>query len=82
MAALLLSQYDDVAVAERLLESCQSCVGYLLKERITETGQLLDALTRIIAGELVLDPQLIASVLGRRRVVDPLAALTPASARC
>ena len=76
VAALLLSHYDDVVVAERLLEACQSSVGYLLKERITDTRQVLDALTRITAGEAVLDPQLIASVLGRRRVTDPLAALT------
>ena len=74
VAALLLSQYDDVVVADELLEACQSSVGYLLKERITDSGQVLDALTRITAGEVVLDPQLIASVLGRRRVADPLAA--------
>jgi DNA-binding NarL/FixJ family response regulator len=76
VAALLLSQYDDVATAEQLLDTCQNSAGYLLKERITDTGQLFDALGRIVAGEIVLDPQLVAAVLGRRRTIDPLHSMT------
>lgn len=76
VAALLLSQYDDVVAAERLLEGCSNSVGYLLKERINDTSQVIEALGRVIAGELVLDPELVAELLGRRRTVDPLDALT------
>nr|WP_269205310.1 LuxR C-terminal-related transcriptional regulator [Motilibacter aurantiacus] len=52
-------------------------VGYLLKDRVADVGDFLDALRRVAAGEAVLDPEVVAQVLVRRRSVDRLAALTP-----
>jgi DNA-binding NarL/FixJ family response regulator len=50
--------------------------GYLLKERIGDTGQLIDALHRVIRGELVIDPDLVRALVTRQRTGDPLQRLT------
>lgn len=75
LAILLLSQYVEVAYAQELLASGQGGVGYLLKDRVTSIDELRDALDRVATGGTVLDPQVVAQLLGRRG--DPLASLTP-----
>lgn len=72
---LLLSQYVEVAYAQELLSSGSGGVGYLLKDRVASLAQLQDAVERIAAGGTVLDPEVVAQLLGRRH--DPLATLTP-----
>jgi len=72
---LLLSQYVEVAYAQELLSSGTGGVGYLLKDRVASLSELEDAVSRIAAGGTVLDPEVVAQLLGRR--VDPLASLTP-----
>ncbi|MDP3208177.1 MAG: response regulator transcription factor [Rhodoglobus sp.] len=72
---LLLSQYVEVAYAQELLSSGKGGVGYLLKDRVASLSQLQDAVDRIAAGGTVLDPEVVAQLLGRRH--DPLASLTP-----
>jgi DNA-binding NarL/FixJ family response regulator len=72
---LLLSQYVEVAYARELLASGGGGVGYLLKDRVASLAELEDAVTRIAAGGTVLDPEVVAQLLGRRH--DPLATLTP-----
>jgi DNA-binding NarL/FixJ family response regulator len=72
---LLLSQYVEVAYAQELLSSGRGGVGYLLKDRVASLGELRDAVERIAAGGTVLDPEVVAQLLGRRP--DPLASLTP-----
>jgi DNA-binding NarL/FixJ family response regulator len=72
---LLLSQYVEVAYAQELLASGSGAVGYLLKDRVASLAQLQDAVERIAAGGTVLDPEVVAQLLGRRH--DPLASLTP-----
>jgi DNA-binding NarL/FixJ family response regulator len=72
---LLLSQYVEVAYAQELLSSGRGGVGYLLKDRVASLDQLRDAVERIAAGGTVLDPEVVAHLLGRRN--DPLATLTP-----
>ncbi|MEP6481190.1 MAG: response regulator transcription factor [Rhodoglobus sp.] len=72
---LLLSQYVEVAYAQELLSSGSGGVGYLLKDRVASLAELQDAVQRIAAGGTVLDPEVVAQLLGRRH--DPLAALTP-----
>lgn len=72
---LLLSQYVEVAYAQELLSSGSGGVGYLLKDRVASLAELRDAVERIAAGGTVLDPEVVAQLLGRRH--DPLAALTP-----
>jgi DNA-binding NarL/FixJ family response regulator len=72
---LLLSQYVEVAYAQELLGSGSGGVGYLLKDRVASLRDLVDAIDRIADGGTVLDPEVVAQLLGRRH--DPLAALTP-----
>ena len=76
VAVLLLSQYTDIALAARLVETLPRSAGYLLKERIGDTGQLIDALHRVAGGELVLDPDLVRALVTRQRARDPLQQLT------
>lgn len=72
---LLLSQYVEVAYAQDLLSSGAGGIGYLLKDRVASLAELRDAVERIAAGGTVLDPEVVAQLLGRRQ--DPLATLTP-----
>ena len=73
---LVLSQYVEPSYALRLLERHPEAVGYLLKERIFDVAVLVDALRRIADGETVVDPTIVARLLGRKRRDDPLASLT------
>jgi DNA-binding NarL/FixJ family response regulator len=75
IAILLLSQYVEVAYAQELLSSGSGGVGYLLKDRVVSLDELRDAVTRVAAGGTVLDPEVIAQLLGRRH--NPLSRLTP-----
>jgi DNA-binding NarL/FixJ family response regulator len=72
---LLLSQYVEVAYARELLSTGTGGVGYLLKDRVASLAELEDAVERIAAGGTVLDPEVVAQLLGRRQ--DPLTTLTP-----
>lgn len=72
---LLLSQYVEVAYAQELLGSGNGGVGYLLKDRVASLAELVDAIDRIADGGTVLDPEVVAQLIGRRH--DPLATLTP-----
>jgi DNA-binding NarL/FixJ family response regulator len=72
---LLLSQYVEVAYAQELLGSGSGGVGYLLKDRVASLEELVDAIDRIADGGTVLDPEVVAQLIGRRH--DPLATLTP-----
>jgi DNA-binding NarL/FixJ family response regulator len=72
---LLLSQYVEVAYAQELLSSGKGGIGYLLKDRVASLGELRDAIDRIAAGGTVLDPEVVAQLIGRRH--DPLTTLTP-----
>lgn len=75
VAVLLLSQYVEVTYAQELLGSGEGGMGYLLKDRVASIDELRDAVERVAAGGTVLDPQVVASLLQRRR--DPLSSLTP-----
>jgi DNA-binding NarL/FixJ family response regulator len=74
---LVLSQYVEAEYALRLLDGDEQRVGYLLKDRILDVDQLTDAIARVVAGGVVVDPQLVAALLERRRRADPLDELTP-----
>lgn len=76
ISVLVLSQYVEPSYALRLLEDQPERVGYLLKERVFDAVNLVDALRRLADGETVVDPTIVSRLLGRRRRVDPLAALT------
>ncbi len=64
---LVLSQYVEQLYARELLASGEGAVGYLLKDRVSDVGEFVDALRRVIDGGTVLDPTVVAAVLDRRR---------------
>lgn len=74
---LVLSHYAETSYAIRLLENGVRGVGYLVKDRVQDTGRLLDALTRVASGETVIDAGIVQRVMSRPRTVDPLSRLTP-----
>jgi DNA-binding NarL/FixJ family response regulator len=74
---LLVSQYVEERYAVELLQDGSAGVGYLLKDRIAEIERFVDAVRTVGDGGSVLDPEVVAQALGRRRDADPLAALTP-----
>jgi DNA-binding NarL/FixJ family response regulator len=76
-AILVLSQYLDAGYALRLLQSFPSGVGYLLKDRVSQVAVLVDAVKRIVVGECVVDPSIVARLVNRTGVAGPLSALTP-----
>jgi len=73
---LVLSAHVEVHRAIDLLSEGRG-VGYLLKSRITQVGELLEALERIAGGGSVIDPALVKDLVAARRVHDPLSDLTP-----
>jgi DNA-binding NarL/FixJ family response regulator len=73
---LVLSHYLESAYAMRLLEEHPERSGYLLKERVSDVAVLVDALERIDQGESVLDPTIVARLVGRARDESPLDELT------
>lgn len=74
---LILSQYVEEHYVMRLLEGGTEGVGYLLKDRIAEVDRFLEAVRRVAGGGSVLDPEVVAQMVGRGRVDSPLASLTP-----
>ena len=76
IGVLVLSQYVEPSYAIRLIQDHPERVGYLLKERVSDIATVVDALRRIVDGETVIDPTIVARLLGRRRRADPLARLT------
>ncbi len=75
-AILVLSQYLDAGYAFRLLESFPTGVGYLLKDRVSQVAVLVDAVERVVAGECVVDPSIVARLAGRSGLAEPLSVLT------
>ena len=75
VAILLLSAHLEVETASELLKDGAS-VGYLLKDRVRDADDFVDALQRVIDGGCVIDPALIEELMNQRRRHDPLANLT------
>ena len=76
-AVVLLSQYLEPRYAERVFSDQPRGLGYLLKERVSNIGVLADALQRVVEGECVIDPTIVARLMGRRRAGSSLDRLTP-----
>src|SRR5881275_2810898 len=70
-------QYVEEDYVMRLMAHGTEGVGYLLKDRIADVERLLDAVARVAEGGSVLDPEVVAHMLGRRRPTGPLDRLTP-----
>lgn len=75
LGILLFSQYIETRYAAELLAEDASGIGYLLKDRVADVAEFLDALRRVAAGGTALDPEVVAQLLVRRGG-DPLDHLT------
>jgi DNA-binding NarL/FixJ family response regulator len=73
---LLLSQYVEERYLAQLLGEDAAGVGYLLKDRVAEIERLDEAVRRVAGGGSVLDPEVVAQMLGRQRNEGPLESLT------
>jgi DNA-binding NarL/FixJ family response regulator len=73
---LLLSQYVEDRYLGELLAGGAEGVGYLLKDRLSDVERLTEAVQRVAAGGSVLDPEVVAQMLGRARAEGPLDSLT------
>ena len=76
VGVLVLSAYVDPHYAMQLVESGTSGTGYLLKERVADPGELTDAVRRVAAGGVVIDPGVVARLVGRARARNPLDSLS------
>jgi DNA-binding NarL/FixJ family response regulator len=76
-AVLVLSQYVETRYAVDLLREDPAGVGYLLKDRVTRVADLAEAVRRVAAGGSVIDPEVVARLLGRPREHSALDELTP-----
>ncbi len=74
---LVLSQYVEVRHAIRLIQSGTDGVGYLLKQRVADLGDLIEAIRRVGSGGSVVDSEVVAQLLGRPRPHGVLDELTP-----
>jgi DNA-binding NarL/FixJ family response regulator len=73
---MLLSQYVEVHHALRLMTEFDGGVGYLLKDRVSDLSSFGADLRKVARGETVIDPELVARLVARRRQRDPLDRLT------
>ncbi len=74
---LVFSQWIETRYATELLAAGASGVGYLLKDRVADVGDFVDALHRVATGGTALDPEVVSQLMGASRQQDSLARLTP-----
>ncbi|MEU6945468.1 response regulator transcription factor [Streptomyces sp. NPDC046182] len=77
VGVLVLSQYVEGRYATELLTGESGAVGYLLKDRVAQVDEFLDALERVGDGRTAFDPEVVRRLLVRTTHTDPLARLTP-----
>ncbi len=76
-SVLILSQYVEARYATELLTGDATGFGYLLKDRVADVREFVDAVEQVAAGGSVLDPEVVTQLLGRRRDGSALDRLTP-----
>ncbi|WP_344439241.1 response regulator transcription factor [Kitasatospora nipponensis] len=77
LGVLVLSQFVEQQYASELLAGSTRGVGYLLKDRVAEVREFVDAVVRVAGGGTALDPEVVQQLLSRSRKGDVLAGLTP-----
>ena len=77
VGVLMLSQYVEERYATDLIASDTRGFGYLLKDRVADVSEFLEAVRRVAGGGTALDPEVVSQLLVRSRRRDPLAGLTP-----
>jgi DNA-binding NarL/FixJ family response regulator len=76
-AILVVSQYVEHTYAMELLADGRGGVGYLLKDRVLDVSEFVDAVRRVANGGTALDPEVVAELFSRRKADGPLEHLTP-----
>jgi DNA-binding NarL/FixJ family response regulator len=76
VGVLVLSQYVETHHAIQLLQGGVQGVGYLLKDRVADVAEVADAVRRVAGGGSVIDPEVVAQLVGRQRVRNPILELT------
>jgi DNA-binding NarL/FixJ family response regulator len=76
VGVLVLSQYVEPHHALQLLDGGAGGVGYLLKDRVADVAEVIEAVRRVAGGGSVIDPEVVAQLLGRRRTRNPIQELT------
>ena len=76
IGVLVLSQHVESHYAMQLLGGDAAGVGYLLKDRLADINEIVDAIRHVAAGRSVIDSTVVSTLLGRRREADPLDELT------
>jgi hypothetical protein len=74
---LVFSHYVETRSAAELFAGAPAGVGYLLKDRVADGSDFIDAITRVARGGTVLDPEVVGQLLAAHHRADALAALTP-----
>ncbi|MGI5493033.1 response regulator [Microtetraspora malaysiensis] len=77
LPVLVLSQHVEQLYARELLADGSGGVGYLLKDRVFNAGQFIDAVRRVAEGGTAMDPEVIAKLLARNARNEPIGRLTP-----
>jgi DNA-binding NarL/FixJ family response regulator len=77
LPVLVLSQHVEQLYARELLADGSGGIGYLLKDRVFDADQFIDAVRRVAEGGTAMDPQVISQLLARNSRNEPLGALTP-----
>ncbi|MFD3482042.1 MULTISPECIES: response regulator transcription factor [unclassified Streptomyces] len=77
LPVLVLSQHVEQLYARELLADGNGGIGYLLKDRVFDADQFIDAVRRVAAGGTAMDPQVIQQLLSRRAQDKPIGQLTP-----
>lgn len=77
IGVVVLSQFLDDRYVMELVGDRADGIGYLLKEKVAAPDVIIDAINRVAEGGSALDPDVISALVGRKRVDDPLAVLTP-----
>jgi DNA-binding NarL/FixJ family response regulator len=76
VGVLVFSQYIEARSAAELIAGSPAGVGYLLKDRVADVSDFIDAISRVASGGTVLDPEVVSQMLGASRRADALTALT------
>src|SRR6202051_927794 len=76
LGILLFSQYIETRYAAELLADNAAGIGYLLKDRVADVSDFVEALERVAVGGTALDPEVVTQLLGASRRVDSLSVLT------
>ncbi|HSJ85008.1 MAG TPA: response regulator transcription factor [Acidimicrobiia bacterium] len=77
IGVLVLSQYVEVGLAMQLLGDSAAGVGYLLKDRVSNVKEFMDAVARVAEGGSAIDPTIVSALISKQRKRDPLDRLTP-----